>query len=235
MHNREIEVLVDYVVNEKLKNRIAVFYEASLWGDSIIKDLKQALKKHNLELVGQAAHAEESVDHHEAIYKLKKFNPNAIFCLAQPNISINFVRCSVNHGLSKTIFLGTSNLQLIQLLLKNSRGIDMIISSSMPDPSSDKFAITQKFKKAIERHFPKESPSTYLFKGYLMMTLLSEALDTVAGKITLPKITTCLKKITEIKGMRIHYDEKTDSLVSPTIWINSGFGKEWQEYSTLEE
>ncbi len=235
----EINALVDYSVNRLSKKKIAIFYEASEWGESTLKDIKEVLASYNLTLVAAASYPQRTLNVTKAARKIADHDPDAIFCIAPSRPSYNFIQQIISSGLYKTTIFGLSTLMSIQNTIKESRGVTIITSSVVPNPNisfpkdpkkQKKYELIRKeFREDMKKYFPmtkKYSPLT--FEAYIIAHLLVEATKLITFPITHEKIIKTLHSLQHInfKGLELMFDP-TSNRLSHHIWINTGEDEEW--------
>ena len=151
-----------------------------------------------------------------------------VFCIATPKATYHFIQQCINHGLTQALFLGLSSAQIIQQLLKESRGIDIVVSSFLPNPETSKAKIADKYRKA-SLQFLRDIPfSPFYFEGFLCMEVLKKCLYKIQGTFTINKMIKALKDFfyKDVDNIVLRYNKTTRS-ISQQIWINPGIQKKW--------
>jgi ABC-type branched-subunit amino acid transport system substrate-binding protein len=222
---QEIRALINYSVEVKFKKNIAVFYEASEWGEDCLKILKDILKEHDLKPVVTAAYPEGTIYVSNAVATISKKSPNAVFCICKPRPGYNFIKNGMNSGLHKCLFLGLSYLNPIQLILKNARGLDLVVSAVVPDPNKSALAITKEYKKSMGAD---EANSPFYFESFINYAIFADVIKQIQGRITIEKIIKIIEstKNYDFKGIKLNFDSATRTL-SNTVWINPGIDQSW--------
>jgi ABC-type branched-subunit amino acid transport system substrate-binding protein len=122
-HEKELKALAHYAITTENRTSIAIFHESSTWGKNVCESLKKILKEtYGLTPVAIATYAQGTVETDEALKKISQATPNVVFCLSQPRPAYNFISNALNVGLHECLFVGLSQLAVIQKLLKTSRG-----------------------------------------------------------------------------------------------------------------
>jgi len=225
---QELEALITYTIKTLGKKRIALFYEASDWGEGVLEDTKKALKNHNLTLFASASYPQNSLNITAGAEELVKKAPAAILCIAGARAAYNFIRHIINKGLNQTVFLGLTSLTSIQSTLAKSRGINVITSSVVPDPINSTTKIAQQYREDMKKYFSNKPLTPFSFEGYINAALLVEGIKLVKSPLTVEKIInafTGLKHV-KFKDLELKFNPETRSL-SNNVWINTGDGKEW--------
>ena len=235
-HKYELSALVDYVINNRMRSKISVFYEASMWGDSVLADLKKLLNNHNISILTESSYTEETINVANSVGAIADSNPNVVFCIASPRAAYNFIRRALNRGLHKALFVGLSNLQIIQQLLKSSRGMDIVVSSVLPDPVHSKVEIAKQYRRASEELLKGVPCTPSSFEGYVSTAILATCLKQLKGPITTEEVFAIMKKMqnTDVGGLRLTYFHDINAL-STDIWVNPGVGKKWKLFMYKQE
>ena len=225
---QEIQALIDYTVQTLGKKKIALFYEASEWGEGVLEDTKQALKIHNLTLMGAASYPQNSLNITQGAEALVQKAPNAILCIAGARPAYNFIRHIINKGLHQTVFLGLTSLISIQSTLAKSRGVNIIASSVVPDPINSTTKIAQEYRADMKKYFSNKPLTPFSLEGYINAALLVEVLKLTKFPLTTEKIVeifTHLKHV-KFKDLELKFNPSTRSLCN-AVWLNLGDGKDW--------
>jgi branched-chain amino acid transport system substrate-binding protein len=226
-YKEELEALIDYAKNAE-KDRIAIFYEASDWGKSVYQTLKEVLASRKLELFAEATYPQDTLNVLEAAQIFAEKAPNAIVCASQSRPAYNFIQQIVNKGLHKTIILGLSSLISIQQPLKGSRGIKIVTSSVVPDPSKSNLQLVQEYRADLKKYFSNREPTTYSLEGYINAALLTECTKLVTFPLTSEKLVHAIENLKKVrfKGIELNFDPATRTLCHH-VWINDGRKREW--------
>jgi len=232
----ELEALVHYVVNVHQKNKIAVMYESSVWGDAALETLSDILEKQNLETLVDATYPQGTIKIDRAIGEVVQNAPNVVFCLGSPKAVYYFVSNGMERGLHKCLFVGLSHLFPIQRLLKSARGKDIVITSVVPNPEQVDIQIAKEYKKTMQSFFTHRADSPFYFESYIMLDIFFDCLKRVAGQITIEKIIGCLQgyKNVTYKGLTLNFNEQTRTL-SHDIWINPGVNSKQLKFNRFKK
>lgn len=231
--NKELDALIQYCI-QQLKRKIAVFYEASSWGEEGLQHIKKTIEKNDaITLVAHGSYQPRTVNIASAVNSIVKSDPDAIICIAQARPAYNFIRQVVNKGLHKTLFLGLSELISLQSTLKKSRGLTVITSSVTPNPSTSTLPIVEEYRNDMKKFFPNKPLLPFSLEGYINAMLFYAALNYTPEPKTPERLITTLTSFNSFnfKGLDLTYDTTTKSL-SSKIWINTGT-KKWIEAQPL--
>ena len=217
---REIEILIEYVINVRNKNDIAVFYEKSAWGEAALNVVKKCLKKYNLEPVSTGFYPANTVNINNAIDTILRGTPDVVICLASARANYNFIRSAVNHGLYRALYLGLSNLVAAKDTLSKARGIKLITTSVVPDPVKSKMQIVKEFRRDAKKFLPSKKLSHFFLEGYINAVFLVEVLKRLRPPITPGKIIKKIERLKKLsfKGLKLGYGVEPRTL-SGNVWL----------------
>ncbi len=227
-YEHEIDALINYSINELDKKKIAIFYEGSEWGEDALASFKRVLKKYKLTSVAEASYPQHTLNVTKAADTIAAKAPQAIICIAHARPAYNFIRQIINKGMYQTAILGLSQMFYVQKPIKNSRGIHIITSSVVPDPTKSTLKIAQEYRADMKKYFPNKTLSPFSFEGYINAALLVEATKLIQSPFTAEKIIQTLQGLKDInfKGLELSFDPATRTL-SRGVWINAGNDTEW--------
>lgn len=229
-YGQEIAALLDYAVNTLKLTQIAVFYEESAWGIEGKNTTDYLLrKKYNLSLFGTASYQPGTVTIQTAVSELKKIGPQIIICIANGRPTYNFIREAINQQLHYATFLGISRVSSIAAQLKASRGVELITSSVVPNPTKSQLPIVKEYRTFMQQYLPNKGLSVDTLEGYIATALLVYFLKQVPPTATVKDLLEYIATTQTLifKGLTLTYKEKT---LSWSVWINKGIDVEWDEY-----
>ncbi len=231
-YEKELEALAHYAITIKHKTSIAVLYESSMWGKSLLVSLEKVLARYNVKPAIAAAYAQGTVEIESALKAITHAEPNAVIFLAQPRPAYNFISNALNTNLNNCLFLGLSQLGVIQNLLKTSRGLDIAATSVVPQASTSTLPIAQEYRHAMHSFLTSHDDSPFYFEAFIAMALLDKCLSTQLNAITIPGLIKTLESLhnENFKGLHLNFDP-TDRSLSSAVWINPGLHHEWIAYS----
>jgi hypothetical protein len=211
-YEKELEALVHYAITLKHKTSIAILYEASVWGKSLLVSLEKILARSNIKPVITAPYAQGTVEIENALASIAPTSPNT--------------------NLNNCLFLGLSNLGVIQNLLKTSRGLDIAVTSVVPQASTSQLPIAQEYRRAMRSFLTSHDDSPFYFEAFITLALLDKSLVRIGKNLTIPSLLQDLESLRHenFKGLHLNFDPSDRSL-SSAVWINPGLHHEWITYS----
>jgi len=225
-HEDELKALVTYSITKLNHKKFAVFYEASDWGEAVLESLKKVLDSLDFKLLADGSYPPGTVDILNAVGKISKASPNAIFCIAKSLPADNFISKAMDAGMFKSTFLGLSNILSIQKTVKKSHGATLIASSVTPDPEKNSLPLTKQYRDDMKKYLPNRQLSSYSFESYINTMLLYESIKKINEPLTTEKLITALADTKDLLGLKLSFDPATRTL-SHQVWISDGSDKEW--------
>jgi ABC-type branched-subunit amino acid transport system substrate-binding protein len=229
-YEQELRALVSYVIKYKLKEKIAIFYEAGLWGRTLMNDLMKILNELNVKPVITAQYPQHTVEVDRAVKTIAQAMPNVIFCLAKPRPAYKFIKQVVDHGMHATMFVGPSPLISIQHLLKNARGIDIVTTSVVP-PETSEIPLIKKYKELFAKRFSFKRSNPFYLEAFLYTELLAEAVKSVPDAAHNPALLVqyfAQMRDRDFMGLPLSFNPLTRGLCKK-VWISPGVGASWIE------
>ena len=233
-YERELEALVHYATKVQHKDTFAILHEASLWGNSTATTLKTIFKNLGITPVTVQTYPQGTVDIDQALNKIAKLSPNAIFCLTKPRPAYTFISNAINSGLHECLFLGLSNLYVIQKQLKETRGLDVVVTSVVPQVSKNAtLPIIKNYSRAMQAFLTYRDDSPFYLESFIGIALLEYCIIASESPVSITSIIKFLEKLHDFdfQGIKLTFN-KNDRSLSSTLWINPGTGKPWINVST---
>lgn len=225
--SREVEALVKYIITEKHIDKIAVLYEDSPWGSDGVAAAERYVQENGLKLCAKASYPQNTVNVGPAIQSIAQANPTAIICIAQSRPSYNFIQGILGQGQQHCRFLGVSEVAPIQYLFKKSRGIDVAVSMSVPDPFKSNLPVVANYRRDMQNYLPYVELSPFSLEGYFVASLLVNTLQRLKGEVTLGALMQSFETIKnqQFGGIQLNFDPTTRTL-SSAIWIKESSDRE---------
>lgn len=222
----EINLLLQYAIDKSLKHKVAVFYEDSLFGQHGLKCAEAYCESIGMKISAKAYYQKNTLSIMPAVKKIAAESPDTILCIAQSYPAYNFIQQIINDGRSSCLFLGTSELSLIQPILARARGIKMVTSCLTPQLNQD-IEIIKQYKSDMAKDYPNKTLSQISLESYIYAKILIDSLEEVLLKdqksATLDTLTEHIKKYDKtFFGLPIKFDKKTQSLFSTVSILEKG-------------
>lgn len=228
----EIAGLISYAIKQEYKTKFAIFYEQSLFGESTKNTAIEILKEFGIKDVFTATYPKNRVGIMPAVRKIAAAQPDVVLCLSHARPGYNFIQQLLNQNMENCLFLGLGEMFPIQKILKSSRGVNLILSSVVPNPFKSKLEIVEQYRKDMKSFFKTRDLSVFSLESYISASIFIQAIASLDQPITISALFDYFKKLKNVDfgGIKLDYQPEQNSL-SQIIWINQGPDKDWQSFS----
>ncbi|KAF0811298.1 Leu/Ile/Val-binding protein [Andreprevotia sp. IGB-42] len=227
-YKQEIERIVQLLTSNLGVTRVAVVAQKDAYGESGVGELKAALQKRNLTLLGEYWYDRNDGNTVKAAQEAAKLNPEAVVLVAISKPAATFIKKFKELGGTSQLY-GLSPIQFEDVIAavgkKYAHGLG--ISQVYPYPGNAQVKFIREFQQDTDAVLRSgEYPTYAVFEGYLSARLAVDAIKR-AGKA--PTRSGVYKALTDMKhydlgGFIISFDEKNRlgskyidlTMVSPT-------------------
>lgn len=230
---QEIEALIGYAVEKMQRRKIAVFYEASRWGEGAVTVAEEILKRYGLSIYGKGSYIKNTVNVAKAASSIMGSEPDAILCIAHARPAYDFIKMTFSGsersgGLQNCLFLGVGEMAPIQDIIDDARGIKLVLSSVVPSPWKSPLPIVKKFREDAKKYIPNRQISQPLLEGYIAASVLMAAIKKLGAEVTLGSLLNYFESLTLVNfgGLKLRFDG-TDRTLCHNVWLNLGIDKPW--------
>lgn len=217
---QEVKALIDYAIKSLTAKRIVIFCEEGEWSEEAVEFAKKYLQNlpgQKLNLVASAYYPKNSLNIKKAIDKISnlptELSPDTIICISHPRATYRFVADMIENKF-RCNFLSTSHGSFAQAFISKSLGVSITTSSVVPNPWQSQLPIVKAYRAAMNKYKPNYHISFLSLEGYIIASLLIEALKEKRKTNLLKSIT----QITGINGLNLKWD---GSSLSQKIWIHT--------------
>ena len=197
-YNQEIESLINYTVNTKKFNRIAVFYQNDDFGEEGYISLLNSLKNKNLTLVSEGSYKRNTLSINHAFTEIKDSKPEVIFMIGAYKTNALFIkRAKENENLKNAIFCNISfsdaNAMIKELENENISTQNIIFSQIVPSYTDTKIEAVNEYQTIMKRYYPNEPLGFLSLEAFLSSKILVNAISRITNEITREKLLFTLK------------------------------------------
>ena len=106
---------------------------------------------------------------------------------------------------------------------KQGKGLDFIISRVVPNPATSDLQIVREYRQQLSQEYPGTRYDADSLEGYIIASLLVNALTRLPSPITKQDIITEFEKLKsyDFKGLQLHFDPQTRGF-SKDVWLDTG-------------
>lgn len=238
-HTKELEALTSYAIKKCHKTSFGLLYEESSWGEKLLTTAKKILDKYpDVKLVAEASYPQGTVEIEKALDQIAPEAPNVVLCLARARPAYTFIRHALNKKLHETLFLGMSELNAIQGILRTALGMNIVVTSVVPSPEQHAdLPIIKEYKKVMDSFLSSRVDSPIYLETFINLLLTEQSFKELiqqGKKLTPHAIVNHLEAVNQVNfhGITLHFNTSDRSL-SSMLWINPGIGQKWLSFDEV--
>lgn len=197
-YNQEIENLINYTVDKKKLNKIAVFYQNDDFGEEGYISLINLLKNKNLTLVAEGSYKRNTLSINHAFSEIKDAKPEVIFMIGAYKTNALFIkRAKENENLKNVVFCNISfsdaNAMVKELENENISTQNIIFSQIVPSYTNTKIEAVKEYQTIMKKYYPNEPLGFLSLEAFLSSKILVNAISRINNDITREKLLLTLK------------------------------------------
>lgn len=181
---REVERLINYIVEERNIKDVAIFYQNDSFGKTGLIATKEALAKRGLSLIAEGTYKRNTISVGNALYEIQEARPKAIIMAGTYKPSAEFIKRAKMVGLENTLFCNLSFVDaksLVKSLEYETKNV--IISQVVPSPWGDSIKVVKEYQEHMLKYYPYEPLGFISLEGYLAAKMVVEALQEAKGNL----------------------------------------------------
>ncbi|WP_320033755.1 ABC transporter substrate-binding protein [Halarcobacter sp.] len=186
-YKEEIQKIINYLYDIKHIEKFAVFYQNDIYGEEGYISLISALKKKNLNLVGEGTYKRNTLSIKHAFKEIKNSKPEAVLMVGSYKANSLFIKRALkDKDLKNVVFCSISFSNANEMINNlNGKKVKNIIFSEVV-PSSDNYEIDviNEYKYLMKRYYPKEQLGFISFESFLAAKVTVEALKKANNSLT---------------------------------------------------
>jgi len=201
----EAETQVQYLADKRGLKKIGAFTQNDAYGLAVKGGVLKALRKRNLELVGEGTYERNTEDVATAVAALKKANPEAVSMVGTYKAMAAFIRESKAQGFSP-VFLNVSFVGTAALVKElGPAGDGVIITQVMPSPADASVPLVAQYRADMKAAGHSELDFTDL-EGYVDAVVFVEALKKAGANLTRDAFVAAAESLdTSIGGLDVRF------------------------------
>lgn len=185
---QETRAAVDYMVQTKGLDRVAVFYQYDEYGFDGLRGTELALKKYGLVPVAKGSYVRGTLDVETGLETIMASRAQAVVMIGTYDPCAKFILLARHNGFSPLFhnvsFVGSK--ELARRLEHDGEGV--IVSQVVPPPTLDAENTTlpgvAEYIRLLAFHYPETRPSFVGLEGYLNARILCEGLKRAGRNLT---------------------------------------------------
>lgn len=180
----EMEKIVENLGGMGVK-KVAVFYQDDAYGQAGLDAVQQAIKKHNLSIMGTVSIERNSVNVSAAVTKMRAMNPPAVIIVTPYAASAAFIQAMRKDAVSLPYFWNISFVgsQSLADALGPRGAPGVMISQVMPSPWNDKLPLIKEYKQLYAAKPGRQSGFVSL-EGFIAAKVFVAGLENAGSNLT---------------------------------------------------
>jgi ABC-type branched-subunit amino acid transport system substrate-binding protein len=185
-YDKEIKKLIEYFVEVKKRQRIAVFYQNDTYGRSGLRSVKKFLSEKGLNVVAEGSYKRNTLSVGHALYEIKAKNPEVVILISATKPGAEFIKRARNEASTKHFEFGTISFLGSQMLVKalNYKGDGIVFSQVVPSPWDATTNEVILYRTLMQRYNPKKEYSFVSLEGYFAARMTAELFQRVGRNFT---------------------------------------------------
>jgi branched-chain amino acid transport system substrate-binding protein len=203
--------LVEHMWKDAGLKKFAIIYQNDAYGADHLKGIKEALAKHNTEVVAAASYERNTLNVEDAYNTVRAANPQVVSLAANSNQCAKIIEMAKKANWHPLFFVN-SGANVDGFLAKVGKDADgVIVGENVPAPGRMDVPLVAKFNKALKQYHPDEKPGFTNLKGYINGMVLCEGLKRAGKDLTREKFVDAMDAIHGWniglgKGMEVSYN-----------------------------
>jgi ABC-type branched-subunit amino acid transport system substrate-binding protein len=179
-YNDEAEAQVKYLTENLGKKKIGIFIQNDAYGLSVKFGVVKALKKRNLEIMGEGNYERNTENIDAGLSAIKPYNPDAVVMVGTYKAMAAFIKKAKAQGFNP-VFLNVSFVGTAALVKELAgAGADVIVTEVMPSPYDSQLPLVQQYRHDMHQTGQSQLDYTDL-EGYVDAVVFVEVLKKIGG------------------------------------------------------
>ena|GEM_PF-3813634 len=233
-YKQEADISTRYIIDTIAPNKIAILYETEQIGQDALAGVRAVCKEKGFTALVEIPFTSKQLNFKEQIERIRHEDPDTLGIFTSSSVGQEFIRqIGVQNLARRTLYaLSSFGAQTFRQYYQG-RGLRIITTNLVPNPSKSDLLIAQDFRKEAADNNIVVSPQT--FEAYITASIFVEALRITKGAITPQSIKQTLEGMNnyDFKGLKLTFN-KTLRELSNTIWLDLGNGKDWRPFTAQQ-
>lgn len=189
------ESMADYAVGKLGAKRVAIFYQNDQFGKDQRDGAVEALKKHNLQAVGEATYVPSDVDVSAQVVSLRQTDPDAVILGIIPKHAALFVKEAQRLGWKPKIIGHNTVADPVVLDLAGPEALEGVYVNLMTAVDGMDTPAVKKANEILAKHYPKTKPGYYPYLGMAGAMIIVEGIKRAGDDLTRAKLIAGLESL----------------------------------------
>lgn len=241
-YKQELENLLDYVVDERKLEKIAIFYQNDEYGEEGYISTLEILKNKNIKLLSTGTYKRNTLSISHAFNEIKNSKPEVIVMIGAYKANSLFIKKAKNDEVLKNVIFcnisfGDANSIVKELETTNTDTKNLIFSQIVPNYNDKSLKIVQEYQEIMQK-YSKDSPLGFIsFEAFLASKVLVNQISKIekSGKLNSKNLLNTLKNPPKNILYELELDFKNNQLLNKTYlfeYENENFKeiKRWKKF-----
>ena len=176
-YKQELENLLNYIVDEKKLDKIAIFYQNDEYGEEGYISTLEILKNKNIELISTGTYKRNTLSINHAFNEIKNSKPEVILMIGAYKANSLFIKKAKNDEVLKNVIFcnisfGDANSIVKELEATNTDTKNLIFSQIVPNYIDKSLKIVQEYQEIMKKYSNESSLGFISFEAFLASKVL---------------------------------------------------------------
>lgn len=222
-YKQELENLLDYIVDERKLEKIAIFYQNDEYGEEGYISTLEILKNKNIKLLSTGTYKRNTLSISHAFNEIKNSKPEVIVMIGAYKANSLFIKKAKNDEVLKNVIFcnisfGDANSIVKELETTNTDTKNLIFSQIVPNYNDKSLKIVQEYQEIMQK-YSKDSPLGFIsFEAFLASKVLVNQISKIekSGKLNSKNLLNTLKNPPKNILYELELDFKNNQLLNKT-------------------
>ena len=222
-YKQELENLLNYIVDEKKLNKIAIFYQNDEYGEEGYISTLEILKNKNIELISTGTYKRNTLSINHAFNEIKKSKPEVIVMIGAYKANSLFIKKAKNDEILKNVIFcnisfGDANSIVKELEATNTDTKNLIFSQIVPNYNDKSLKIVQEYQEIMKKYSNESSLGFISFEAFLASKVLVNQISKIEklGELNRKNLLNALKNPPKNILYELELDFKNNQLLNKT-------------------
>ena len=229
-YNQEVRVSLEYIVNTSSVKKCALFYQNDAYGLPMAQEAHRILSQKNIEYIDLPYELSSATSFKDHAQKFKASSADVIALYATPEAAQRFLAEISTADLISTKICAPSPMFMADFLkFISSRGLHVILSSTVPSPWDAVRPIARQYRAAMKEY--GYAFDTISFESYIATRLFLRAFTHNGYNVHFDGIMKFFEEMQkyDFEGLKLSFDPQTRQLMH-SVWIAPNQKDPWIEY-----
>ncbi|MCT7493041.1 ABC transporter substrate-binding protein [Aliarcobacter cryaerophilus] len=222
-YKQEIQSLIDYVVNKKGLNKIAIFYQNDEYGEEGYISTLEVLKNKNISFISTGTYKRNTLSINHAFNEIKNSKPEVVIMIGASKASSLFIKKAKSDEVLKNVIFcnisfGDANSIVKELEATNTDTKNLIFSQIVPNYNDKSLKIVQEYQEIMKKYSNENSLGFISFEAFLASKVLVNQISKIEelGELNRKNLLNALKSPPKNILYELELDFKNNQLLNKT-------------------